>query len=61
MAEEVLEHLVLGEEVLLELDDLVEHRVGVGVGGLSALVGGGGEHVLADDDHREEHQLEEGL
>ena len=60
MAEEVLEHLVLGEEVLLELDDLVEHRVGVG--GLSALVGGGGgEHVLADDDHREEHQLEEGL
>ena len=59
MAEEVLEHLVLGEEELLELDDLVEHRVGVG--GLSALVGGGGEHVLADDDHREEHQLEEGL
>ncbi len=30
MAEEVLEHLVLGEEVLLEFDDLVEHRVGVG-------------------------------
>ncbi|MHB1783990.1 MAG: hypothetical protein ACYCTE_15125 [Acidimicrobiales bacterium] len=45
----------------MELDDLVKDRFGVIVGGLGPLVGGRGEHVLADDDHRERDQLREGL
>ena len=61
IADHLLEDRVLGDEVLLELHDLVEDRIGIVVGGLGPLVGGRGEHVLADDDHRQEDQLQEGL
>jgi hypothetical protein len=45
------EHSVLDRQVLLDLHRLVEHGIGVVVGGLGALVGRGGQHVLAHDDH----------
>ena len=41
-------------EVLLDLDGFVEHGIGVVIGGLGSLVGRGCQHVLTDDDHREQ-------
>jgi len=61
LADHAAEHFVLGEQVLLDLHGLVQHGVGVVVGGLGPLVCSGCEHVLADDDDRQEHQLEERL
>jgi hypothetical protein len=40
--------------LLLDLDGFVEHGIGVELGGLGSLVGRGRQHVLADDDHREQ-------
>jgi hypothetical protein len=41
-------------EVLLDLGGFVEHGIGVVIGGLGSLVGCGCQHVLTDDDHREQ-------
>jgi hypothetical protein len=40
--------------LLLDLDGFVEHGIGVVLGGLGSLVGRGCQHVLADNDHREQ-------
>jgi hypothetical protein len=48
-------HVVLREHVLLDLHCLMEHGIGIVVGRLGTLVGGGRQHILADDDHRQQH------
>jgi len=44
----------LCREVLLDLDGFVEHGIGVVIGGLGSLVGRGRQHVLTDNDRREQ-------
>ena len=57
----LLEHLVLGLQVGLDLGGFVQDRLGVLIGVLGAVVGRCSLHVLADDDHRQQDQLEERL
>jgi hypothetical protein len=47
--------------VLLELHRLIKHGVRIHERLLGSLVGCRCEHVLADDDHRQQHQLEKRL
>jgi hypothetical protein len=59
--QDLLDRGVLGLEVSLDLFGLLEHGRRVVVGGVGAGVGGGGLHVLTDDDDRQQDQLQEGL
>src|SRR5262249_48857299 len=52
---------VLGFHVLLDLEGSVQHGVGILVGRLRPRISRGALYVLADDDDREQNELEKGL
>lgn len=60
-SEDLFDRSVLRGEVRLDLIGFLEDGSGVVVGGLGARVGCCGLNVLADDDDREEHELQERL
>ena len=57
----MIEHRVLHGEVILDLHGFVQDGIGVLVGRFRARVSRRGQHVLADDDHRQQDQLEKRL
>ncbi len=56
---DVRDRLVLSQEVILDLLGLLQHRFGVLVGVLSALVLRGGLNILSHDDDGQQDELQE--
>src|SRR3990172_6173192 len=61
LVEQVVQSVVLGLEVRLDLECLVQGGLGILIGHLTAPVGRPTEDALAHHDDRQHHQLDEGL
>jgi len=59
MTQDACDGLVLCEQVLLDHFGFLEHRLGILVRLFGTLVGGPSLDVLADDDDRQQHKLQE--